>query len=137
MGFLSRNRQSQPRSVIPTAELTKLASVGRAKYLDRQYVDVSGFYLPGFLAAGSPTFGPENDSFVETFLGELLNAARAEGAWAFAGALYVAVDFVGVDCNSPSFDPLIDAALAFMANAGVTEMDIPMGLAARWRELRQ
>lgn len=128
--------------VIPASELDQLAVVGRAIYLDgrrlgAEYVNVSGFYMPGFLAAGAPEPGSEAyDTFVDRFLSELVDSAYVTGGWALAGALHVAVDFLADHMSYPSFVELADAALTFMATANVSDSFIPTFLLPRWNALR-
>lgn len=121
-------------SVIPADELVRLSDVGRVVYLEGQYVDVSGFYLPGYLAAGPPVSGsPEHDAFVDRLLDELVGGATVSGEWAMAGAMHVAKDFLGADGMShPKFVELVDRALPFMASAGVSRAVVPMFLLGRW-----
>jgi hypothetical protein len=107
-------------------------------YFEGQHVDVSGFYLPGFLAAGPPASGsPEYAAFVDRLLEELVAGASASGEWAFPGALHVAKDFLGADGMShPQFVELVDRALPFMASVGVSGSFIPMFLQERWSAIQ-
>src|SRR4051812_38561935 len=104
MGFLSRKGSGRV-SVIPAEEIARLSAIGRAVYFEGQHVDVSGYYLPGFLAAGPPASGsPEYTAFVDRLLDELVAGANSSGEWAFPGALHVAKDFLGADGMShPQF----------------------------------
>jgi hypothetical protein len=138
VGIFSRSRRSNGRQVIPADEVARLAAIGRVVYLEGQHVDVSGFYLPGFLAAGPPASGSaEYDAFVDRLLEELLAAASATGDWGFPGALHVATDFLGADgMSNPHFIELVDRALPFMASVGVSGAFIPMFLQERWRVLQ-
>jgi hypothetical protein len=138
MGFFSQSRRSGGGSVIPAEEVARLAAVGRAVFLEGQHVDVSGFYLPGFLAAGPPASGsPEYTAFVDRLLDELGAGASSSGEWAFPGALHVAKDFLGADGMShPQFVELVDRALPFMASVGVPGAVIPMFLQSRWSAIQ-
>lgn len=132
--FTRKGKGSGGGSVIPAGEVQRLPAVGRSVFLDGQHVDVSGFYLPGFLAAGPPASGsPEYGAFVDRLLNELVAGASSSGEWAFPGALHVAKDFLGADGMSyPRFIELVDHALPFMASVGVSGSFIPMFLQERW-----
>jgi hypothetical protein len=136
MSLFSRNQKRRAGPIVPAGELASLSAVGRATYIDGQYVDASVFYLPGFLAAGPPTAGtPEYEAFVDGFLDELFAAASATDEWAYPGALYVAKDFLGPDgMANPRFVAIVDRALPFMVSAGVSDGFIPMFLQSRWLE---
>jgi len=125
-------------SVIPAEDVARLSAVGRAVYVDGQHVDVSGFYLPGFLAAGPPTSGSaEYSAFVNRLLDELVVGASSSDEWAFPGALHVAKDFLGADGMShPRFVELVDRSLPFMVSVGVPTAFIPMFLQDRWRAIQ-
>lgn len=138
MGFFSRNRGSGRASVIHPEEIARLSAVGRAVFLEGQPVDVSGFYLPGFLAAGPPASGsPEYTAFVDHLLDELVAGASSSDEWAFPGALHVAKDFLGADGMAhPQFVALVDCSLPFMASVGVSGSFIPMFLLERWSAIQ-
>lgn len=136
MAIFSRKHQKKRMPVVPPGELGRLPGIGRTAYLEGQPSDVSGFYLEGFIAAGSPSLGSaEFDGFLDGFLGELLDgaASNADG-WAFAGAMRVAIDFIGPDgMKNSRFVEIVDCALPYMATAGVSGGYIPMFLLDRWR----
>ena len=57
-----------------------LPDIGQAVFRDsRPTPDVSGFYLPGFLRAGTPTTDPEWSVFVDRFIAELDEGAQRLG----------------------------------------------------------
>lgn len=136
MGIFSRSRPRNANPLIPHAELAQLPHVGRARFAEGQRPDVSGFYLPGLLTAGSPSPGSTNwDAFVDAFLRELSDATAGMGDWALPGALYVAAGFIGAaGLSNPHFAAVVDNALPFMAAAGVSSAFIPMFLQERWHE---
>lgn len=138
MGLFSRGRRASGGSVIPPDEVARLSAVGRTVYVEGQFVDVTGFYLPGFLAAGPPAVGsPEYSEFVDRLLSELVAGANSSGEWAFPGALHVAKDFLrSDDWSHPRFVELVDRSLPFMASVGVSGSFIPMFLQDRWREIQ-
>jgi hypothetical protein len=139
MGIFSRKGKGTGGSrVVPADEVARLSAIGRAVFLEGQHLDVSGFYLPGFLAAGPPTSGsPEYAAFVDRLLDELVAGANSSGDWAFPGALHVARDFLGADGMShPQFVELVDRALPFMASVGVSGSFIPMFLQERWSAIQ-
>lgn len=138
MGFFSKGQAERPKNVVPASELARLSTVGRMTFAEGQYVDVSGFYLPGLLAAGTPSPGSTAyNAFIDRLLDDLCSAAYASGDWALAGALYVAKDFLGSDgLSHQQFAFLADRALAFMASAGVSGGVIPNFLMERWMEAR-
>jgi hypothetical protein len=138
MGLFSR----KPRSVstIPPDLVAKLPEIGWAVFHDGQPgVDVSGFYLPRLLSAGTPLPGSAGwSAFTDRFLADLLAAASATGGWSIAGAFYVAKDFVASEDHArPGFEEIVDRALAFMAGEGVSTGVIPMFALDRWREIQR
>jgi hypothetical protein len=140
MGFFSRKPASGAAVIIAPDMLNRLPDIGRAVFLDAEIgVDVSGFYLPGFLAAGAPSPGtPGWDAFTDQFLGELLGAAGPVGGWTIAGAFYVAKDFVASEDHvKPRFVEIVDQALVFMAGAGVSPALIPMFALDRWDAIQR
>lgn len=141
MGLFSRKSRSQRQPPIISGEaIARLPSVGQAVFRDGQIVDVSDYYLPGFMAAGSPLPSSSGwDAFTDRLLSELLAGAEATGGWGIAGAFHVAKDFIGVseDPSYPTFQAITDQALRFMAGAGVATMHIPMGLLDRWHTLQR
>ena len=117
-----------------------MPEIGRAVFRDGQLArDVTDFYLPGFIAAGSPSPGSAGwDAFTGQFLDELNAGGNATGGWGIAGAFYVAKDFVTSDDMSNSrFVALVDSALRFMADADVPTASIPMFALGRWHALHR
>lgn len=137
MGIFSKRRdqgRTGPASVVPAAELARLAAVGRTVYGGGGLTDVSGFYLDSFQRLGLPTA-----EFAERLVADLLTgASSAADEWAYAGALYVAIDFDGPDvATRPGGDALIDRALSFLARQGVGSGQIPAFLLGRWSEVQR
>ena len=141
MGLFARNSQRSETTavqIIDPESMGRLPAIGLAIFgTPPQIVDVSGLYLPGFLAAGSPIEGPAWDRFVCQFLAELSAIANPDGGWASAGAFHVAKDFVkSEDWTRPEFVALMDHALEFLANAGVDASVIPNFALSRFNEFR-
>jgi hypothetical protein len=135
VGIFSKNRNTGSAgsaSVVPASELVRLGQVGRSVYAEGGFVDVSGFYLGSFQKLGLPT-----GQFAEQLVADLAaGAASAPDEWAYAGALYVAVDFDGPNvATRPGGDALIDQALKVLADRGVSGDRIPMFLMSRWSEI--
>jgi hypothetical protein len=142
VGLFSRGKQRQHASagqIIPPHLIERLAEVGQAQFgTPHTYVDVSGFYLPGFEAAGFPTEGPAWDAFVDQFVAELNSGADRQGGWANAGAFHVAKDFVkSEDWTRPNLVALMDRGLRFLVGAGVGGEVIPNFAYERYSELRR
>lgn len=138
MGIFSRKSKAGPTLGVPAAEPARLSDVGRAVYLGGPRPDVSGFYLPAFLAAGSPPTGsPEFAAFSERFLTDLLTSAESAGGWACPGAMYVAKDFYGDGMEWPAFVEIVDLALPVLAANGVSGGVIPMFLMERWGRIQR
>jgi hypothetical protein len=140
VGFFSRKHQSRTTSIIPAELVAHLPEIGRAVFHDgRLGVDVSGFYLPAFISAGSPSPGSDAwDTFTDEFLTELLATANSMGGWSLAGAFYVAKDFVASEDHAkPRFVEIVDHALVFMAGAGVSSATIPMFALDRWEAIQR
>jgi hypothetical protein len=133
MSLFGRKPRRVP--IVPRDQVGLLPAIGRSAYLEGQPTDVSAFYLEGFIAAGTPSTGsPEFEGFLDQFFEELVDAAAAnEDEWAFAGAMRIAVDFIGSDgLKNPGFVTIVDSALPFMASVGVSSGYIPMFLLERW-----
>ena len=130
------SRRGSPGAVpiVGSAQLDRLPAIGRTVYRDGQVQDVTDFYLPAFLAAGSPSPGSsEWDAFTDQFLDEL---SRAPENWGQAGAFYVAVDFVAPeDRSKPRFVKIMDPALYFMAGEGVAGTSLPTFAHERWNSV--
>ena len=135
VGFFSLGRKESNSQVVPTAELARLAAVGYAVFSEGQFVDVSGFYLPGLQAFSTDRAGL--DAFFDRLVSDLSRSADESGGWALAGALHVAKDFQGARAElNPRFCDLADRALAFMASAGVPGSKIPPFLYERWAAVK-
>lgn len=119
--------------------IARLPEVGRATFgSSPTYIDVSEFYLPAFLEAGTPRDDPGWSAFVDKFVAELNDASLRQGGWASAGAFHVAKDFVkSEDWSKVSLVELMDRALAFLVDAGTDGSSIPMFALPRWNEFRQ
>jgi len=135
VGIFGRKKTSPTTaSIISSDVLRTLPEVGRTVFSSPpSYIDVSDFYLPGFLAAGSPTDDPGWSTFVDTFLRELTYASRAT-----AGAFHVAKDFVkSEDWAMQSLVNLMDRALMFLVQVDTDPGSIPNFALSRWTELKQ
>lgn len=140
MGLFSRRQRQGPSPIIPVDTASRLADVGRVVFRDGQLgVDVSGFYLPGFMSEGAPSPGTVGwDDFTDRFLRELLDWAGTSEDWSIAGALYVAKDFVATEDHvKPGFVEIVERALEFLADARVSTAVIPMFALSRWTEIKR
>jgi len=125
--------------IISSEVLRSLPEVGKTVFSSPpSYVDVSDFYLSGFIAAGSPTDDPGWSSFVDQFVDELTHASTQTGGWATAGAFHVAKDFVkSEDWAKQSLVDLMDRALIFLVEVDADPGSIPNFAMSRWTELKQ
>lgn len=132
------SKMAETSRLISPKLILNLDHVGRTVFTGGgAYIDVSEYYLSGFLAAGTPTDDPAWSVFVERFVGELNEAARAQGGWASAGAFHVAKDFVkSDDWSKGSLVELMDLALKFLMSAGVDGSRIPLFAIPRWNQIR-
>lgn len=141
MGLFSKNRPTAhgKKQLIPGQLIARLPNVGQAAFRDGSHVDVSEYYLPAFLEAGSPSPGTAGwESFNVQFVTELDDASARLGGWASPGAFYVAKDFVmHDDWSKESLMKLMDRAFVFLIESGVSDAGIPMFALPRWNELRQ
>lgn len=136
MGIFSKDRgksRSSSASVVPASALARLGQVGRTVYSEGGFADVSGFYLESFQQLGLPT-----GQFAERLVHDLApGAAAAPDEWAYAGALYVAIDFDGsAVATRLCGDALIDRALRVLADRGVGGAHIPQFLLSRWIDIK-
>ena len=141
MGLFGRKKGSggSAPNVIPAGSLNRLPEIGRTMFGDEPaYVDVSDFYLPGFIAAGSPTEDPGWSRFVDSFVADLSEAASRLGGWASPGAFHVAKDFVkSDDWSKPALAELMDTALRFLIQQNADGRSIPNFAIPRWNQLQQ
>lgn len=139
MGLFRKKQSSQQyASIVPGAALARLSEVGRAAFAAvPTHLDVSDFYLEGFIAAGSPIEEPGLSSFVTQFVDELNRGSSGGDGWSVAGAFFVAKDFVGSDkWTTPELVDLLDRALRFLAAEDVGSGSIPMFALARWSQIQ-
>ena len=140
MGFFSKDRSNGRggSAIVSSTELARLGAVGRAAFGQGGHPDVSGFYLPAFQRASS-SGAADIDRFAQQLITELsagATAAAASDEWAYAGALYVTIDFDGANvANRADAGPIIDGALQLFARHGLGTERIPVFLLARWRDL--
>lgn len=130
---------SRAHSIIPGHLGSRLSDVGKQVFASQTpYVDVSDYYLAGFLAAGAPTEDPEWSRFVDQFVEELVSmATTGGGGWATAGAFHVAKDFVkGEDWSKPNLVQLLDSALRFLVSVRADPSRIPNFAMPRWMQIR-
>jgi len=120
---------------IPREALAQLPAIGRAVFVDHQLVtDVSQFYLPVLGAVGYPSPGsPQWHAFVTSFIGDLVAGAGATDEWAIVGAFHVARDLLGADLSNQGYVDLVDRAVAFLHQAGISLGAVPPFAYDRWR----
>ncbi len=140
MGIFGRKKAPPTAAgIVPSGALQRLPDIGRAVFSEApSHVDVSDFYLPGFLAAGSPVADPGWSIFVDQFVDELTHASNQIGGWAAPGAFYVTKDFVkSEDWAKPSVADLMDRALMFLVEVDADPGSIPNFALPRWTVLKQ
>lgn len=125
--------------IVSDESLARLTEIGRVGFtVNAPYMDVSDFYLPGFLAAGAPVDDPGWSQFVDSFVAELNMATMQMPGWATVGAFYVAKDFVkNDDWAKPNLQALLERALIVLSDSDVGAPMIPGFAMDRWIEIRR
>jgi hypothetical protein len=137
--FKRKNPVSASGGIISSEAMGRLPEIGRAAFgSPPAYVDVSDFYLQGFLDAGSPIEDPGWSKFVDQFVDELTRNSESMGGWAIPGAFHVAKDFVkSEDWSKPALDQLMERALVFLAEEDADSASIPNFALSRWSAIKR